>query len=103
MPRGPKNNLNSHKLPRETEGYILSPMEMSTELIVSSWTGHEVAATIPLGFQGFAAPRVLVLHTLRTLMSTHVLELGRPSVATPVLLVFLDPKMKATNSPENAI
>ena len=58
---------------------------------------------IPLGFQGFAAPRVLVLHTLRTFMSTHVLELGRPSVATPVLLVFLDPKMKATHSPENAI
>ena len=29
--------------------------------------------------------------------------LGRPSVATPVLLVFLDPKMKATHSPENAI
>ena len=29
---------------------------------------------IPLGFQGFAAPRVLVLHTLRTFMSTHVLE-----------------------------
>ena len=58
---------------------------------------------IPLGFQGFAAPRVLVLHTLRTFMSTHVLELGRPSAATPVLLVFLDLKMKATNSPENAI
>ena len=36
-------------------------------------------------------------------MSTHVLELGRPSVARPILLVFLDPKMKATNSPENAI
>ena len=54
-------------------------------------------------FQGFAAPRVLVLHTLRTFMSTPVLELGRPSVATPVLLVFSDPKMKATNSPENAI
>ena len=38
----------------------------------------------------------------------HVLRvdtqlLGRPSVATPVLLVFSDPKMKATNSPENAI
>ena len=48
-------------------------------------------------------PRVLVLHTLRTFMSTHVLELGRPSVATPVLLVFSGPKMKATNSPENAI
>ena len=40
---------------------------------------------------------------LRTFMSTHVLELGRPSVATPVLLVFSDPKMKATHSPENAI
>ena len=33
MLRGPKNNLNSHKLPRETEGYILSPIEMSTELV----------------------------------------------------------------------
>ena len=40
---------------------------------------------------------------LRTFMSTHVLELGRPSVATPVLLVISDPKMKATHSPENAI
>ena len=69
--------------------------------IVSSCTRQKFP--IPLGFQGFAAPRVLVLHTLRTLMSTHVLELGRPSVATPVLLVFLDPKMKATNAPENAI
>ena len=37
------------------------------------------------------------------IMSTHVLEPGRPSVARPVLLVFLEPKMKATNSPENAI
>ena len=53
---------------------------------------------IPPGFHGFAAPRVLVLHTLRTFMPTHVLELGRP-----VLLVFLDTKMKATNSPKNAI
>ena len=69
--------------------------------IVSSCTRQKFP--IPLGFQGFAAPRVLVLHTLRTFMSTHVLELGRPSVATPVLLVFSDPKMKATNSPENAI
>ena len=32
-----------------------------------------------------------------------ILLLGRPSAATPVLLVFLDLKMKATNSPENAI
>ena len=69
--------------------------------IVSSCTRQKFP--IPLAFQGFAAPRVLVLHTLRTFMSTHVLELGRPSVATPVLLVFSDPKMKATNSPENAI
>ena len=41
--------------------------------IVSSCTRQKFP--IPLGFQGFAAPRVLVLHTLRTLMSTHVLEL----------------------------
>ena len=68
--------------------------------IVSSCTRQ---FPIPPGFHGSAAPRVLVLHTLRTFMSTHVLELGRPSVARPVLLVFLDPKMKATNSPENAI
>ena len=26
-----------------------------------------------------------------------------PSVLRPVLLVFLDPKVKATNSPENAV
>ena len=38
--------------------------------IVSSCTRQKFP--IPLGFQGFAAPRVLVLHTLRTLMSTHV-------------------------------
>ena len=30
-------------------------------------------------------------------------QLGRPSTARPVSLVFLDPKMKATNSAENAI
>ena len=60
----------------------------------------------PLGVPWFcsaASTCSLVLHTLRTFMSTHVLELGRPSVARPVLLVFLDPKMKATNSPGNAI
>ena len=62
--------------------------------IVSSCTRQKFP--IPLGFHGFAAPRVLVLHTLRTFMSMHVLELGRPSVARPVLL-------KATNSPEDAI
>ena len=69
--------------------------------IVSSCTRQKFP--IPLGFQGFAAPRVLVLHTPRTFMSTHVLELGRALRGDTVLLVFLDPKMKATHSPENAI
>ena len=41
--------------------------------IVSSCTRQKFP--IPLGLQGFAAPRVLVLHTLRTFMSAHVLEL----------------------------
>ena len=40
---------------------------------------------IPLGFQGFAAPRVLVLHTLRTFMSTHVLEPVQEHVRTYML------------------
>ena len=39
-----------------------------------------------LVFHGFAAPQALVLHTLRTFMATHVLELGRPSVAGPVFV-----------------
>ena len=81
---------------------LLSPSEKKAQVsIVSSCTRQKFP--IPPGFHGSAAPRVLVLHTLRTFMSTHVLELGRPSVARPVLLVFLEPKMKATNSPENAI
>ena len=33
-----------------------------------------------------------VLHTLRTFMSTHVLELGRPSVARPVFARVLGPQ-----------
>ena len=36
----------------------------------------------PLGFHGFAAPRAIVLHALRTFMPTHVLDLGRPTLAT---------------------
>ena len=31
---------------------------------------------MPLGSHGFAAPRAIVLHALRTFMPTHVLELG---------------------------
>ena len=34
---------------------------------------------MPLLFHGFAAPQALVLHTLRTFMATHVLEVGLPS------------------------
>ena len=61
--------------------------------IVSSCTRQKFP--IPLGFQGFAAPRVLVLHTLRKFMSTHVLELGRPSVARPVFAVVFGPQTGA--------
>ena len=53
---------------------LLSPSEKKAQVsIVSSCTRQKFP--IPLGFHGFAAPRVLVLHTLRTFMSTHVLEL----------------------------
>ena len=58
---------------------LLSPSEKKHKFRVSSCTRQKFP--IPLGFQGFAAPGVLVLHTLRTFMSTHVLELGRPSIA----------------------
>ena len=92
---GPQNGV------RFVGKIVVTERKTAQVSIVSSCTRQKFP--IPLGFQGFAAPRVLVLHTLRTFMSTRVLELGRPSVATPVLLVFLDPKMKATNSPENAI
>ena len=43
-------------------------------------------------FHGFAAPQALVLHTLRTFMATHVLELGRPSVAGPVFAGVFGPQ-----------
>ena len=38
---------------------------------------------------GFAAPRAIVLHALRTFMPTHVLELGRPTLATLESTAFL--------------
>ena len=41
--------------------------------IVSAGTRQKFC--IPLGFHGFAAPRAIVLHALRTFMPTHVLEL----------------------------
>ena len=46
----------------------------------------------PLGSHGFAAPRAIVLHALRTFMPTHVLELGRPSVAGPVFARVFGPQ-----------
>ena len=58
--------------------------------IVSAGTRQKFA--IPLGFHGFAAPQALVLHTLRTCMSTHVLELGRPSAARPVFARVFGPQ-----------
>ena len=48
--------------------------------------------SMPLLFHGFAAPQALVLHTLRTFMATHVLELGRPSVAGPVFARVFGPQ-----------
>ena len=36
-----------------------------------------------------------VLHTLRTFVSTHVLELGRPSVARPVFARVFGPQTGA--------
>ena len=42
---------------------------------------------MPLLFHGFAAPQALVLHTLRTFMATHVLELGRRTWSFPASLV----------------
>ena len=40
--------------------------------IVSARTRQKFS--MPLLFHGFAAPKALVLHTLRTFMATHVLE-----------------------------
>ena len=37
---------------------------------------------MPLGSHGFAAPRAIVLHALRTFMPTHVLERGEAHLAT---------------------
>ena len=57
--------------------------------IVSARTRQKFS--MPLLF-GFAAPQALVLHTLRTFMATHVLELGRPSVAGPVFARVFGPQ-----------
>ena len=59
--------------------------------IVSARTRQKFS--MPLLFHGFAAPQALVLHTLRTFMATHVLELGRPSVAGPVFARVFGPQI----------
>ena len=58
--------------------------KMARVLIVSARTRQKFS--MPLLFHGF------VLHTLRTFMATHVLELGRPSVAGPVFARVLGPQ-----------
>ena len=58
--------------------------------IVSARTRQKFST--PLLIHGFAAPQALVLHTLRTFMATHVLELGRPSVAGPVFARVFGPQ-----------
>ena len=51
---------------------------------------RSVATTaVPLGSHGFAALRAIVLHALRAFMPTHVLELGRPTLATLESTAFL--------------
>ena len=49
----------------------------------------------------FAAPQALVLHARRTFMATHVLELGRPSVAGPVFARVFGPQTGVQKSLEN--
>ena len=68
--------------------------KMARVLIVSARTRQKFS--MPLLFHGF------VLHTLRTFMATHVLELGRPSVAGPVFarVPETDPKTGAKLDPK---
>ena len=57
--------------------------------IVSAGTRQKFRIPLPLGSHGFAAPRAIVLHALRAFMPTHVLELGRPTLATLESTAFL--------------
>ena len=65
--------------------------------IVSARTRQKFS--MPLLFHGFAAPQALVLHARRTFMATHVLELGRPSVAGPVFARVFRPKLRLNEWP----
>ena len=65
----------------------LSPGKNSKSFDVSARARQKFS--MPLLFHGFAAPQALVLHTLRTFMATHVLELGRRTLATLESTAFL--------------
>ena len=69
---------------------LVSGRKIARVSIVSARTRQKFST--PLLFHGFAAPQALVLHTLRTFMATHVLELGRPSVAGPVFARVFGPQ-----------
>ena len=52
---------------------LVSGRKIARVSIVSARTRQKFS--MPLLFHGFAAPQALVLHTLRTFVATHVLEL----------------------------
>ena len=70
--------------------------------IVSARTRQKFS--MPLLFHGFAAPQALVLHTLRTFMATHVLELyAFESCLTLATITFdMDHTNKPRGLPEGA-
>ena len=70
--------------------FLVTGRKIARVSIVSARTRQKFST--PLLFHGFAAPQALVLHTLRTFMATHVLELGRPSVAGPVFARVFGPQ-----------
>ena len=64
---------------------------------VRFWTPEVSHTAVSLGFHGFAAPRAIVLHVLRTFMPTHILELERPTLATLESTAFLALGLGAVN------
>ena len=67
---------------------LSSPSEKKAQVSIVSARARQ-KFSMPLLFHGFAAPQALVLHTLRTFMATHVLELGRRTLATLESTAFL--------------
>ena len=62
--------------------------------IVSARTRQKFST--PLLFHGFAAPQALVLHTLRTFMATHVLELYLKKLKPPRRSAILLTELSST-------